>query len=277
MKANDDFKTFLKRELEQRMNRNPRYSLRAFAKDLQVAPALMSDILNGKRGLSRASATLLAKKLGLTPTETSVFCDLVESKHARSKTQRHQATLRLREQASQGIVLKFLTLDQEKFNVLSDWYHLAILELMKTPTFKNDPKWIANRLALAPHQVTSAFERMESLGLIQRLDNGCVSPASENVQTPDGISSQAMKNHHEQFMRKATDALYTQNIDERDFRGLTIKCKKRDVAKVREKIKEFLIKLDAELSEDDTADEVYQLSTQFFCLTQPNLISGETI
>jgi uncharacterized protein (TIGR02147 family) len=179
MKADHDFKILLRRELEQRMTRNPRYSLRAFAKDMKVAPALMSDILNGKRGLSRESATALSKRLGFTKTETEVFCDLVESKHARSKIVRLQATARLKDRAAQGVVLKFLTLDQEKFNLLSDWYHLAIVELMKTPNYKDDPAWIAKRLGLAAHQVSTALERMEKLSVIVKQNGRYVFKESE--------------------------------------------------------------------------------------------------
>ncbi len=271
MNFDQDFKTLLKRELEQRTGRNPRYSLRAFAKDMQVAPALMSDILNGKRGLSRNSAKHFARKLGLSDSETEVFCDLVESKHARSKTVREQAKSRLIQKAGTGVVLKFLTLDQEKFNLLSDWYHLAIFELMKTSTFQNDPKWIAKRLDLSVHQVTVALSRMVKLGMIV-LKNHHYLPASESISTPDGISSQAMKLHHEQFSKKAMEALFTHDLEERDFRGLTIKCKKSDVKLVRERLKKFLLELDAELSQGE-GDEVYQLSTQFYCLTKTTATS----
>ena len=268
MKVGHDFKTLLTRELEQRMTRNPRYSLRAFAKDMKMAPALLSDILNGKCGLSRTSATKIAQKLGLTKVETEVFCDLVESKHARSKTSREQASLRLKERATQGIVLKFLTLDQETFSLLSDWYHLAILELMKIAQFKSDPQWIAKRLELSVHQVKLALMRMESLGVIEK-KNGELVATSAHFHTPDGVPSQALKLHHEQFLKKANEALYTQSLEERDFRGLTIKCNKKNVEKVRAKLKKVLNELDAELSDDPNGDEVYQLSVQFFCLTKP--------
>lgn len=275
MEAKHDFKIILKRELEQRMTKNPRYSLRAFAKDMQIAPALMSDILNGRRGLSRSSALHLARRMDLNPSETELFCDLVESKHARSRVLRQQATIRLKDKVAQGVVLKFLTVDQEQFSVLADWYHAAILELMKTSDYRNDSKWMSARLSLSEHQVKGALERMEKLGLIQLKDDRHI--ATENfVQLPDGVSSEAMKSHHEQFMKKASEALYTQALEERDFRGVTLTCKKSDVTKVRQRIKKFLIELDQELSQEP-GDEVYQLSTQFFCLTQPTQtkVAGE--
>ena len=268
MNTDQDFKTFLKRELELRIGRNPRYSMRAFAKDMNVPPSMMSDILNGKRGLSKISAVRFATKLGLNKSETELFCDLVESKHARSQTVRLQAQSRLEAKTTRGLPLKFLTLDQNKFSVVSDWYHLGILELLKTNNARFDSKWIASRLGISVLQATNALERMVALSMIKS-DGVKMIPVSEFVSTPDGLSSQALKNHHEQLIQKGLSALYTQNLEERDFRGLTVKCKKSDVPNVREKIRTFLRDLDAELNQDETADEVYQLSTQFFCLTQP--------
>ncbi len=235
-----------------------------------MAPALVSDVLNGKRGLSRISATHIAKKLGMSNKETETFCDLVESKHGRSRATKIQAQARLKEKAAQGVVLKFLTLENDQFDVLADWYHLAILELMKTPSYEDNETYIAKRLGLSEIQVRGALDRMEQLGLIKR-ENEKRIPSNQNIHTPDGISSRALKLHHEQFLKLAGDALYTQPVEERDFRGVTIKCKKSDVSRVRDKIRMFLHELDQELT-DTSADgeEVYQLTTQFFCLTKSN-------
>ena len=228
----------------------------------------MSDVLNGKRGLSRSSATRIANRIGLSSYETETFCDLVESKHGRSRVSKLEAQERLKKNLSKGAVLKFLTLENDQFDVLADWYHLAILELMKTPGYQDTESFIATRLGLSSLQVRGALERMERFGLIEsRL--GKRTPTSQNVQTPDGVSSRALKNHHEQFLKLANDALFTQPVEERDFRGVTLKCKKSDVSKVREKVRNFLHELDRELTESSAdGEEVYQLSTQFFSLTK---------
>ena len=43
-------------QLSQRKQSNPAYSMRAFARDLQISSSQLSMILSGKRGLSVASA-----------------------------------------------------------------------------------------------------------------------------------------------------------------------------------------------------------------------------
>ena len=42
----------LKKELTQRQSNNPAYSLRAFARFLEISPATLSQIISGKRGVS---------------------------------------------------------------------------------------------------------------------------------------------------------------------------------------------------------------------------------
>ena len=59
-----DYRLLLKSELASRTNQNPNYSLRAFARDLDLAPSRLSEVLNGKQGLSTQAAEKIAKTLG---------------------------------------------------------------------------------------------------------------------------------------------------------------------------------------------------------------------
>ncbi len=51
-----NYRDYLRRELEQRVQQDPRYSLNRFARDLDLAPSRLSEVLSGKQGLSRAIA-----------------------------------------------------------------------------------------------------------------------------------------------------------------------------------------------------------------------------
>ena len=83
-----DYRSILKSEFAQRCDRNSGYSLRAFARDLKIHPSRLSAVLNGKKGLSKDSASDVAKILGFAPREAEMFCDLVEATHARSAAAR---------------------------------------------------------------------------------------------------------------------------------------------------------------------------------------------
>jgi hypothetical protein len=61
------FRTTLKLEFRRRSERNPRYSLRAFARDLGSDHATISQILRGRRSLSPGMVRQLGSHLRLDP------------------------------------------------------------------------------------------------------------------------------------------------------------------------------------------------------------------
>ena len=65
----NQIRDILKKELERRQKNNSAYSLRAFAKYLDVSPAALSQIMSGKRGVSVKRLNFLMDKLGLSPKQ----------------------------------------------------------------------------------------------------------------------------------------------------------------------------------------------------------------
>lgn len=62
----------LKLEFAKRVGRNPRYSLRAYARSLSLHHATLMRVLDGSRGLSQSSLTSVCVKLGYSPQELRV-------------------------------------------------------------------------------------------------------------------------------------------------------------------------------------------------------------
>ena len=63
----------LLKELEVRQKKNPRYSLRAFAKHLDLDAATLSQIMNAKRCVSVEKAKGILEKLSLASTERNAI------------------------------------------------------------------------------------------------------------------------------------------------------------------------------------------------------------
>lgn len=87
----EDYKTFILAEFKRRVEKNSSYSQNAFARDLGISPSRLSEILRGKQGLSLRWAITIAENLHLSKEESEHFCNLVMSKHARSRMQREAA------------------------------------------------------------------------------------------------------------------------------------------------------------------------------------------
>ena len=90
-----DYRVQLQQEFDRRRKGNPYYSLRAFARDLAIAPSRLSEIFNHKQGLSRKVALRIADTLGFIGESRELFLDSVTSQHARSKSERQMAFMRL--------------------------------------------------------------------------------------------------------------------------------------------------------------------------------------
>ena len=123
------YRLILQEHFEARKQRNPAYSLRAYARDLGWSVSRLSETFAGKAGLSEAKADTVAKRLALPANERDLFKAMVAAQHAKSPRVREQATAKVRQIRKQTGLTR---VSVEAFQVIRDWYHLAILELTKT-------------------------------------------------------------------------------------------------------------------------------------------------
>lgn len=258
-----DYREFLKASLEARVQKNSRYSLRAFARDLDMAPQVLSSVFNQKKGISTEVAARIAGRLSLNEEETNYFCDLVDLVHARSEGSRKIANLRLSRYKE---ALKFKTIKADAQHVMSDWYHFAILELTYIKGFSSNSAWIAKRLNISVHQSKQAIERLIRLGMLEE-KNGKLLKAEQHLTTTHDVSSDAIKNFHRQILSKATDSLMFQDLSERDLTTMTMAIDVKKIPEAKKKIRDFRRDL-TQFLETGERQEVYCLSLQLFKLSQ---------
>lgn len=162
-----DYGDILQAEFAARRARNYRYSLRSFAKYLGMSPSNLSEILRKKHGLSVALAERISEKLGYEPEDSRYFLDLVVYQHGENSEDRAAAFDRLR-----AVKLKqqYTLVPDDIFKLISNWYHLAILELSKLKGFSLDIDQIAQKLRIAPLEALQAINRLKRAGLVEIRD-----------------------------------------------------------------------------------------------------------
>ncbi len=72
-----DYRAILRLEFNLRRSRNPKYSLRAFARDCKISPSRFSEVLNEHNHLSISSGLKIAQYLGLPPQAAKSFIDSI--------------------------------------------------------------------------------------------------------------------------------------------------------------------------------------------------------
>src|SRR3954471_12826824 len=74
-----DLREFLQRELKRRTRRNPRYSLRAFARHLDCDHSTLSQWIRGIRPISGESVDHLCRRLGISGMDRRRICELTDA------------------------------------------------------------------------------------------------------------------------------------------------------------------------------------------------------
>ncbi|MCM0605815.1 MAG: TIGR02147 family protein [Xanthomonadaceae bacterium] len=257
-----DYRQLLKLELEKRCSRNSRYSLRAFARDLGMGAARLSEVLNSRTGLSTEKAEQIAKRLELPGNEAEYFATLVESEHARSSILREAARSRLAKFKQS----EFSSLEIDHFMIIAEWYHFAILELTELDGFKSNDRWIARRLGIQEIEVKMAVERLMRLEYLKRSRNRYVQTI-DFVQVDSVVPSEALRKHHRQLISRALKSIDTQLIEQRDLGSMIMSFDKKDMKAVTKKIKSFRQEISQFASKSKNKNSVYCLNTQLFELT----------
>ncbi len=243
---------------------NSSYSLRSYAKDLGLPSSNLSSVLKGKQGLSKESAKKISISLKFNKDQSEQFVDLVLACDARSKREKLAAKKRLSQISNSSKT----ELRDDYFKLISDWYYYAILELLTTDNFYSDEAWISEKLGLSIVETQNALERLVRLKLIKKNNDEYISTNAQ-LETVNDVPSYFIKKHNTQILRKATESIFEQSVEERELSTLTIAVNSEDIDFVKQRIREFKKDLDKELmarNEKRRPNKVYCLAIQFFDL-----------
>jgi hypothetical protein len=145
------FREKLRREFDSRRERNPRYSLRAFAVFLGTDHSTLSQILRGTRHIPERRIRSWSKRLGLDNEEITVYLAAEKIPNA-TMSQRHE---RLRQWTADAM------------GVVTERIHWQILRMSRRPGFRADCRWIAERAATSVDNVNLALATLLRLRLLE--------------------------------------------------------------------------------------------------------------
>lgn len=254
-------RTYLQDELVRRCKTNPRYSLRSFAKHLQINPSLLSKILRGQVGVSAKRFEKICERMALGPGEREQLA-IGEN---RKRTFKKQDSL-FKELRNTSVQMRDMA---DQFQVIADWYHYALLELISIENFQPDERWIAKTLGISFAEVVEARERLVRLGMLAIDENGKWKDSSGNVSNSSGqYTSIALRKLQTQVLNLALGALETVPIEKRLQGSMTLAIDASLVPSAKEKIVAFQRALATSLQEESrTKNSVYQMTVSFFPVT----------
>lgn len=267
-----DYREILKAELARRCRQNANYSQGAFSRDIKLRPSRLSEVLNGKQGLSATIAHEIAKCLNFSNVESNYFTDLVVSQHGRSKAAREVAAQRLlmyqEESASKLVPAEALT-DQSS----RPWHFLAVLELLADKNFRPSIHWIAEKLNIDELEAKKAMEQLEKHELWN--DDESAFAQTNGKKTRYHVSNQYEDCRdnalHKDLLVRAIKEMEAESPDNRNLDSVRYtvfaSIDPEQMGKYRSLLDNFLKELD-KLKAPDGANTVYCFSSQMFPVTE---------
>lgn len=247
----------------QLQRKNPAFSLRAFALKLDISPSALSEIMAGKRNISKKMAEKLLDRMYLDPQESGEIKKLFDNK-ANAQTEEAAADNKSVLQKYKKNI-NFLKLSSDQFNVISEWQHFALLSLMETKDFQSDIDWMAQRLSISVTEVQKTLQRLTDLNLITKKYNRYV-PTNESLITSDDVSNQAVRKSHYEDLKLAEKVLDHCPVELRDFTAVTVAADKTKILEAKQMIREFQDRL-TQFLEDGEKSEVYKLTFYMYPLS----------
>lgn len=246
----------LKTEFQELQLRRSGFSLRGFARKVGVEAPVLSQVLSGKRKITRNLARRLLDGLRIGLAEQTALVESLPERQTRAK-----ACSPSRKRATETVEL-----DLSAFEVISDYWHFALLALADTAKAKTDPKWIAKTLGIPVREARKSKAILTDLGLLAE-EGRRLLPTGKSFVTPTGIPSTAIKKNHLQGLDLARDALWNVPVDRREFGAVSFAAHPDQLPAIKRRMTEFRSDI-AELCRNADKNTVYRFQMQLFPLNQ---------
>ncbi len=253
----------LREAFQERLKRNPRFSLRSFAQLLQMSPSGLSEVLNGKKKLSIAKALGLAERLHLKGREREYFLSLVQIDFAKTLEEKSFIQHQLRRLNPHKLSFDH---DIDAFQVISEWYHLPILEFTDVSDVDLSPRNVAKSIGITLREAEAGIERLLRMGLLERSKSGKLRKTKQSFVFRSSTPNSALRHYHRQMLAKIDTSLETQTPEQKFSGTETFAFDPKDIDKAKEVIEQCIDDLAALALKGKKRNTLYHLNIHFFNL-----------
>ncbi len=245
MPAQDPFCVFLNEKFKEKKERNSSYSLRAFAKLLEVDQSTLTKVMKSQRQfLPETRGRIINKLAG----------DAVEAHELFAELDRRQGNYR--------------TLEDEITEMISNWHFWAILEILKIPDFKHTTQDLVARLGISLESAEEAVKRLEILGFL-KIEKPHFILLDPNTSWATTLkTTTARKALQRSFLDKSQNALEEIPFELRDHSSITLAIDVDRMTEFKEKLTEMRREFGRFAQKSGTFTEVYTLTLSLFPLTK---------
>jgi transcriptional regulator with XRE-family HTH domain/DNA-binding Lrp family transcriptional regulator len=242
----DYFQVLLNQKYKHSKLINKSYSLRAFADKLEISSGDISELMTGKRRISKKRALKISNKIALTKAEEITLSELFQN--------------------DKSLPRQKISLDQN-FMEQSHIYIplMCLLELDELPDSLEN---MAKALNLTPEELEDALRVLESKGLIHKINQVYKMSQKSLITTediPDKVYNTALQKDFESMITALNDV----PVHARECTSITFAGSSENLEDLKKEIRTFRDRISI-LSSKNSKNEVYRLTIGLIPVLQRN-------
>ena len=156
---------------------------------------------------------------------------------------------------------------------ISDWYHVAILQLPAVEGIELTPAGISNELGIPESTAEAALECLLHTGLLEQSESREFSQ-TKRIVLVSARADDGLRKLHSQMLDRTRERIFTQLPDEKVIGTETLSFSTNHLPLAKEIIEDCLDKIAALSNREGRKDAVFHLGIQFFQLTK-NVTKGK--
>lgn len=205
---------FMQLQLKKRQEKNPKFSLRSFARLLKTDPSSLSKVLNGLRIPSEETVEKWVDCMKLSPEETEQLKGVVHGANS------------------------FNPLSSDFFESTYSWVHPILLETLKLPNATRNLPALADLFGMTEEQIKSTIEYLESHKILHKnADSGSYLPSNLTTVTIP-YTTDLRRGLQKKYLEMAQKALEEVPMEKRDNSTLTVAIHTDDIPAIKDIIRE---------------------------------------
>lgn len=239
-----EFRSYLQSEFNRRKENNPAYSIRAFARFLDIDQSTLSKFFKADRQFNVVTMNHCLNRLKApeaVQTQLNTVHDTLRGDYQR--------------------------LEEVMLEMMSSWKYWAVLEYLKIND-SHDVGRMAEYFHFNIRETEELLEKLVFLGFIRQIENKYQLLKPNNKWSDKSRTSEARKQLQKNLTSLSLDAIDKFTVEDRYHGSLTVAIPRKKLPEIKERISLFQEELGHFIQKDGGLEDVYQLTVSFFPLSE---------
>jgi uncharacterized protein (TIGR02147 family) len=232
--------------------RNPRFSMRAFATKIGISSSALSEILRGKRRISKTKALAYADIIGISKKQKQILTEAFDKTGSLEKLKPSPSPL------------SEVVLDSSMFHIMADRKYFSVLAMFRSKN--NSPSTMAKKLGFKTAEVTNMMDELVKIGVLENINGEYIEKERKVFRTSEDFPLDLIQKRRLQNNEASRFAIKNNLEGERGYFA-TVSIDKEKLNEIEPIVEDFIKRLSYFLMKPGSED-VFEVNLDIFPWTR---------